>query len=313
MLEKKEKHPSYGMLQFCRVSGGTTALFGSSIQHRDTIRLYIREGEVSRELNRDWYFGNREIMSVEMSYSQFAEAITSLNHGSGVPVTIRAIQGQPIEPCPFVDKKQQFESEFAQQLDSANETMHSLVQEVSALFNEKKAISKRDREEILSKLYKVQAEVSGNAKFTYQMFNEQMEKTTQEAKGEIEAFMQNKVNSLAAMSLVENKPKIKATKYRTVATIYPYESFEVEIEVNGEIVYANIDVSGMEGVQFSEAFDMNDLQWWCYTKSLDDDTLDIGTDFASLDETTSAEVAKLVVTLWNENPHWDSSSNWHTI
>ena len=37
------------------------------------------------------------------------------------------------------------------------------------------------------------------------MFNEQMDKTTTEAKGEIEAFMQNKINSIAQASLVEQR------------------------------------------------------------------------------------------------------------
>ena len=45
-----------------------------------------------------------------MSYSQFAEVITSMNQGTGVPVTIRHIQGkEQIGECPFTDKKQQIE------------------------------------------------------------------------------------------------------------------------------------------------------------------------------------------------------------
>ena len=41
----RDKHPSYGMLQFCRTTGSPRALFGSSIQHGDTITMYLREGE----------------------------------------------------------------------------------------------------------------------------------------------------------------------------------------------------------------------------------------------------------------------------
>ena len=93
LFENKDKHESYGMLQFSRVSGGAKALFGSSIQHKDTIVMRLKEGEVSRELNSDYFFGENEIVECEMSYSQFAEAITSMNMGTGVPVTIRYIQG----------------------------------------------------------------------------------------------------------------------------------------------------------------------------------------------------------------------------
>lgn len=41
-------HPSFGMLSFSRVHGGHSNLFGSSIQHRNTIHMVLKEGTVSR-------------------------------------------------------------------------------------------------------------------------------------------------------------------------------------------------------------------------------------------------------------------------
>lgn len=200
------KHPSYGLLQFSRMSGRLTNLFGSSIQHKDTIRLRISEGEVKRDLSTDWYCDNGRIIEVEMSYSQFAEAITSMNVGSGVPVTIRWVREEGrIEPCPFTDKKQQFKEEFKHRLDKANETANQLILNVEKLFEEKKNLTKKDKDEILSMLIKIYQSINGNSDFVYRMFNEQMDKTTTEAKGEIEAFMQNKINSIAQAALVEQR------------------------------------------------------------------------------------------------------------
>ncbi len=200
------KHPSYGLLQFSRMSGGLTNLFGSSIQHKDTIRLRINEGGVKRDLSTDWYCDDGRIIEVEMSYSQFAEAITSMNVGSGVPVTIRWVRGEgSIEPCPFTNKKQQFEEEFKHRLDKANETANQLILNVEKLFEEKKNLTKKDKDEILSMLTKIYQSINGNSDFVYRMFNEQMDKTTTEAKGEIEAFMQNKINSIAQAALVEQR------------------------------------------------------------------------------------------------------------
>jgi hypothetical protein len=198
------------MLQFNRISGGSTALFGSSIQHKDTIRMYLREGEVSRELNRDFYFGSNEILEIEMSYSQFAEVITSMNQGTGVPVTIKYIQGKgKIEDCPFVgkfvDKKKQFEDEFSDNLNETNEKVNDLLESLSKLFEEKKSFTKKDKEEILNKIRMLSMEMNGNREFIYEQFNEQMDKTIVEAKGEIEAFCQNKINSIANAALVEHK------------------------------------------------------------------------------------------------------------
>lgn len=109
----KTTHPSYGTLRFSRVTGGEISLFGSSIEHRDTIIMELCHASIERNLYRDWIYNNRPIVKVEMSYSQFAEAITSFGCGSGVPVTIRFTEkdGQMPE-CDFISKREQFTDEF---------------------------------------------------------------------------------------------------------------------------------------------------------------------------------------------------------
>lgn len=44
--------------------------------------------------------------------------------------------------------------------------------------------------------------------FCAKQFDEQMDKTVSEAKGEIEAFCQNKINTIAQSALVENKDQL---------------------------------------------------------------------------------------------------------
>ena len=43
-------------------------------------------------------------------------------------------------------------------------------------------------------------------------FNEQMDKTVMEAKGEIESFCQNKINAIASASLVEHREEFLKLK-----------------------------------------------------------------------------------------------------
>ena len=205
MSENREKHPSYGMLQFCRSTGSPKNLFGSSIQHKDTIRMYLREGSVERSLHTDFYMGDELIAEIQMSQAQFAEAITSMNMGSGVPVTIRWLRNEgQIPDCPFVDKRKMFEDEFEQHVNETNEGVVDLINEIETLFSNKKSLTKADRETILSKLNILRNDIGSNTSFIYRQFNEQMEKTTVEAKGEIEAFMQNKMFSIASENLVEH-------------------------------------------------------------------------------------------------------------
>lgn len=52
-------------------------------------------------------------------------------------------------------------------------------------------------------------EINENRDFIYKQFNRQMKKTTIEAKGEIEAYAQRKVYSIAAMSMQDKANALK--------------------------------------------------------------------------------------------------------
>ena len=150
------------------------------------------------------------IAEVEMSYSQFAEAITSMNIGTGVPVTVRWTEKDgKIPPCDFVSKREQFEDEFKTQRKNATRVSEELIQEVTELFNQKGTLKKADKEDILRKLNKLKMDIGINTDFIVNQFNEQMDKTVMEAKGEIEAFYQNKVNTIASAALVEHREEFQ--------------------------------------------------------------------------------------------------------
>ena len=150
------------------------------------------------------------IAEVEMSYSQFAEAITSMNIGTGVPVTVQWTEKDgKIPPCDFVSKREQFEDEFKTQRKNATRVSEELIQEVTELFNQKGTLKKADKEDILRKLNKLKMDIGINTDFIVNQFNEQMDKTVMEAKGEIEAFYQNKVNTIASAALVEHRDELK--------------------------------------------------------------------------------------------------------
>lgn len=207
----KTSHPSYGTLAFSRRTGGATPLFGSSIEHRDTIAMTLYHADITRGLHRDSIYGGRAIAEVEMSYSQFAEAITSMNMGSGVPVTIRWTEKDgKIPPCDFVSKREQFTDEFKEKRKKATEDAHQLIKDVTELFSQKKTLTKADKDAILNKLHHLNMDIGCNMDFIADQFNEQMDKTVMEAKGEIEAFMQNKVNSIASAALVEHRDELLA-------------------------------------------------------------------------------------------------------
>lgn len=205
----KTSHPSYGTLLFNRAYGGKTPLFGSSIEHSNVITMELRHADITRGLNRDDIFGNKPIVKVEMSYSQFAEAITSFGQGTGIPVTIRYTEKDGRIPSyDFVSKREQFIGEFKEQTNKAMEKSKELINDVVELFSSKKTLTKADKENILKKLDMLNSDIGSNIGFIADQFNEQMDKTVMEAKGEIESFCQNKINAIASAALVEHRDEI---------------------------------------------------------------------------------------------------------
>ena len=202
---KRKVHPSYGMLYFGRMqTNPPRALFGSSIKHSNPIIMKVCHADLERGINRDWYHAEGKIVEVEMSQSQFAEAITSLNVGDGVPCTLRFTELDGYIPeCDFTSKVEQFKGEFSNQLSGVQNDLKTIIKEVEDILETRKTLRKSDKEKILSALYKVQADVGCNAEYVLDSFNEQMDKTMTEAKGEIESFIQNQVQRFAADALIE--------------------------------------------------------------------------------------------------------------
>ena len=203
--DKYETHPSYGLISIARTSSGADkSLFGSSIKHHNTIRLRISKAEYCRESGYDHYMNNESLIEVEMSNSQFAELITTANIGVGVPCTLTYIGSERVEPCPYRSKRKQFEGEFKEDIKDINKTSNELIEEVAKLFEDKRSFTKADKEAVLNKLYKLSKELNSSTNYLYSMFNEQMDNTVKEAKGEIEAFLLNKLTSLNTNGALDN-------------------------------------------------------------------------------------------------------------
>ena len=198
---KRQSHPSYAVIRFNRVHNGTRALFGSSIKHSDLISLEIEHAELDRGLHKDWIHPTTNILRAVMSYSQFAEAITSFGQGEGLPITLEYLYPDgSIEEPPFQGKVEQFEKEFQDQLQTNTQTAENAKNTIAEILK-KKTIGKSDRDTIMNLLDSIVKETVNNTSFVYTAFNKQMDKTISEAKGEIEAYTQNKMDSLAAKAV----------------------------------------------------------------------------------------------------------------
>ena len=198
--DKTENHESFGIVRICRTSGGDGVLFGSSIRHYNTIRLEVCPGQVTRSLNENRYRpSGRPIVEVEMSQSQFADLITSMNQGEGVPCTIRRLGNDQVEKCPETNTRLQFEAEFTEKTRDIVQRACDLVDEADELL-QKKSLRKAERESLMGTLRQLVMELRSNIPFVHSQFNEAMDKTVKEAKGEVEAYLTSALTGLGLES-----------------------------------------------------------------------------------------------------------------
>jgi len=211
MNSELEKHESYALVNFSRVTSSQNHnLFGSSIKHSHTITLSISKAELRRDLNHERFFPRQEIIKVEMSQNQFAELISSMNCGSGVPCTLRRHEDRRVEDPPYRNQRQLFESEFKEDVQKIGGQLDTLSSELQQLLDEK--APKKALKAFAEKIRIVAQDVNSNLPFVQSSFNETMDKTVTEAKGEVESFVLNRVVSLGIESLKKQTPQIEDEK-----------------------------------------------------------------------------------------------------
>ena len=226
MNPEDAQHESYGTLIIgrCTTNKGE-ALFGSSIKHRNLISLKIHRAEIQRNLSNDWIHPREEIISVVMSQTQFAEAITSLNCGSGVPVTIERINMKSMVKCPFVNKQMQFDAEFKDHMQHASKMIDDVIGKANDLINKGKC-GKTELRELLDKLAMLKQNLHDNLPFINDQFTEQMDKTVNQAKGEVEAFITNAIIKTGLATIKQNAPELEVTESKQLQRIISEDEFE---------------------------------------------------------------------------------------
>lgn len=186
----KERHPSYGQISASRVSSNPAQpMYGSKIRHGHYITLNISTSEVDRHLSQEWYHDREEIIRIRMSESQFAQFITSLNIGGGVPCTIERLQGQSIEAPPVPNEVKQIHREFAETAADAAKALAEAHKRLDAMLQPGGKTSKSDLNALRGEIETAMREIEKNMPFVAEQFAETVENTVSEAKGAIEAYM----------------------------------------------------------------------------------------------------------------------------
>lgn len=201
---KRYEHPSYGMMSITRYYGGDGNFFGNDLPMEGSggIEIELKEATLERNANGlhcDFFHPGRLKFKVRMSHLQFAELITNMNT-TGVPVTITNIGIERLDDPPVLNKREVFDEETKEVVSNAKQQANDIIAKVQNLFETKKSLTKKDKEEILRELNQLKMATFDHLPFMQKMFDEQMNKSVVSAKANITAFTEQRKLELKALS-----------------------------------------------------------------------------------------------------------------
>ena len=200
---KRYEHPSYGMMSITRYYGGDGNFFGNDLPMEGSggIEIELKEATLERNANGlhcDFFNPGRLKFKVRMSHLQFAELITNMNT-IGVPVTITNIGIERLDDPPMLNKREVFDEETKEVVSNVKQKANDIIAKVQNLFETKKSLTKKDKEEILSELNQLRMATFDHLPFMQKMFDEQMNKSVVSAKANIAAFIEQRRLGLKAL------------------------------------------------------------------------------------------------------------------
>ena len=113
-----------------------------------------------------------------------------------------------MENPPETQQRQIFEDEFKADVQKVGGKISSAIENAKMLLSTKGTIKKADKQRIIGLLESVAQDINSNMPFVETQFNNAMDKSVHEAKGEIEGFIQNKITSLGIEAIRDQFPQI---------------------------------------------------------------------------------------------------------
>lgn len=209
--DNKDRHPSYGVVQVSRVSGGDGHFFGTELRPTSFVEVRFFQGE--QYTNE---YGERQVwpdstpsFSVKLTHNQWVEMITNLNSGMGGACTIRFNNGMPVESCPpqretidlaldAIDKSLVEDEKY--DLDNIEHWLNRI--------KTGKPFGKKEFEDLAKSLDSLKARHKNNAKFYRTQLQKQADKLVVKIKTEMDAVIGSKIMKLG-LDLLKNPEATK--------------------------------------------------------------------------------------------------------
>ncbi|MFI5298209.1 MAG: hypothetical protein ACHREM_08940 [Polyangiales bacterium] len=238
--EKVFRHESYGMVGLYRQTGGRERLFGSALpEHHSQVALRIQRGKRVHDkighCDRYTADGNEPIIEIVLSPAQYADMVSMMNVGNGVPCTIRSIGHELLEKPPPDESTEIQEARDGVQLslESRLASLRALREQLEVPLS-KKALSGADRESIRSILDRAITEFASNVPFAVDQFHRAADRVTTAAKAEIDAFASHHIMQRGLDAIAEERATGAITGHVKSLAIIDFEP-DIEIETIDEL------------------------------------------------------------------------------
>jgi hypothetical protein len=213
---KYQTHPAFCTVQFNRITGGSGVFFGSSVRSTHFIVLRVAKAERKHEHGEDWIHTNENLIEVALSPAQFAELLTTMNVGSGVPGTLQSFNGKEIERLEAEDSETERVHEyFKDTMTELNLKYREACKKVTTLLKEKKTLNRGDRDQIAGILNDMVMNFSSNIPFYLKQYEEAAEKIVVQAKAEVDNFITHAIITTGLEALKGTTPQMLLGKTKT--------------------------------------------------------------------------------------------------
>lgn len=198
MGDRTYEHPAWGIIQVGRRSG-LADLFGSALQHQHYISLSIGPArKIVSDHGEERASGSirGELIEVNMSEAQWAQLLSSMNMGGGIPCTLNYVNGQRVPEAPPSEMVDQYHDAAKERAREIGKELLELQETIKTRFADKKPLTVKEKDELLGKVNMTVMALVDRLPFVQSMMQEALEKQVAAAKTEIDSFLQYKAQLL---------------------------------------------------------------------------------------------------------------------
>lgn len=215
---ERHSHPAFGQITVVKtnVSSDGIELFGSNLKHRGVLRITISTAHLDRHLSRDWIHSEKDLLSFQMSESQWASFISS-QAGASVPVTFerRAADDAPVTLVPGIESPENMRETFDREIRERCEKYIALAAELEAALAQAASSGKASKGrlvELQKMAHTLSVGMPNSMGFVQKQMAEAMDKTTTAAKTEVEAFVYDLATRTGLETLRNQAPLLLESK-----------------------------------------------------------------------------------------------------